>query len=161
MEYRVLGPLAVLADGQPIDIGSARQRVVLAVLLLEANRVVSRDRLVDALWDRHPPATASSQIHICVSALRRKLAAYGAPDVIETVPPGYLIRIDDHALDAREFELLVASGRAAAADGRPHDAVRHLLASLELWRGSAFAGLNSDLVQVAATRLNEERLGVL
>jgi DNA-binding SARP family transcriptional activator/tetratricopeptide (TPR) repeat protein len=161
LEYRVLGPLAVLADGKPIDIGSTRQRIVLAAMLLDANRVVSRDRLVDALWDRHPPATASSQIHICVSALRRKLAAHGAPDVIETVPPGYLIRVDDHALDAREFELLVASGRAAAADGRPHDAVRHLLASLELWRGPAFAGLKSDLVQVAATRLNEERLGVL
>ena len=135
MEYRVLGPLAVLAGGAPIDIGSTRQRIILAALLLDANRVVSRDRLVDALWDRHPPATASNQIHICVAALRRKLTAHGAPDVIETISPGYLIRVDDHALDAREFELLVANGRAAAADGRPHDAARHLLASLELWRG--------------------------
>jgi DNA-binding SARP family transcriptional activator/tetratricopeptide (TPR) repeat protein len=161
MEYRVLGPLAVLDDGKPVDIGSTRQRVVLAVLLMNANRVVSRDRLVDALWDRNPPSTANNQIQFCVSALRRKLAAHGAADVIETIPPGYLLRLGDHTLDAQEFELLVASGRAAAADGRPHDAVRHLIASLELWRGPAFVGVNSEIVQVAATRLNEDRLALI
>jgi DNA-binding SARP family transcriptional activator/predicted negative regulator of RcsB-dependent stress response len=161
MEYRVLGPLALLADGKPVDIGSTRQRVVLAVLLLNANRVVPRDRLVDALWDRNPPTTANSQIQFCVSALRRKLAEHGAADVIATIPPGYLLRVADHTLDAQEFELLVASGRAAAADGRPHDAVRHLLASLELWRGPAFAGVNSEIVQVEATRLDEDRLAVI
>ncbi len=161
MEYRVLGPLALLADSKPVDIGSTRQRVVLAVLLLNADRVVSRDRLVDALWDRNAPATANSQIQFCVSALRRKLAAHGAADVIATTPPGYLLRLGDHTLDAQEFELLVESGRAAAADGRPHEAVRHLLAALEVWRGPALAGVNSEIVQVAAIRLNEDRLAVI
>ena len=137
IDYLVLGSLAVLADDEPVDIGSTRQRVVLAVLLLDANRVVSRDRLVDALWDHNPPATARSQIHICVSALRRKLAAHGAPDIIETAPPGYLIRVDDRALDVRKFEALVASGRAATAAGRPHEAAHYLAAALELWRAGA------------------------
>jgi DNA-binding SARP family transcriptional activator/predicted negative regulator of RcsB-dependent stress response len=161
MEYRVLGPLEVLAGGEPVDIGSSRQRVVLAALLLDANRVVSLDRIVDALWDNDPPVTARSQVQICVSALRRKLTAAGAAEGIVTCPPGYLIRVPERSLDAQEWELLVTDGRAAAAEGRLPDAARYLRTALGLWRGPALGGVGSTVIGVTATRLNENRLAVL
>ena len=71
MEYRVLVPLEARREGTAVPIRGARQRTVLALLLLEADRIVPTDRLVDGVWDEDPPATSRSQIHICISSLRR------------------------------------------------------------------------------------------
>lgn len=161
MEYRLLGPLDVIEDGRSLDIGGPRQQIVLAMLLLEANHVVSVSRLVAALWDDRPPATARSQVQICVSALRRGLAAVGVTDAIVTRPPGYVLRVTDDDLDIRRFERLAMSGRAAAAEHRVEDAARDLRAGLALWHGPAAAGVDSRIVQIAATRLNEGRLAAL
>src|SRR6266480_2862940 len=70
MEFRILGPLEVLSDGQALDLGGQKQRALLALLLLEANRPVSRDRLIDALWEEEPTATAQKAIQVYVSQLR-------------------------------------------------------------------------------------------
>jgi DNA-binding SARP family transcriptional activator len=161
VEFRVLGPVEVIIDGTLLSITSARQEIVLAVLLLEANRVVSVSRLVDALWDEAPPPTAKSQVQISVSALRRALAHRERGPVIVTRPPGYLIEVPEEALDVRRFELLAGSGMTAAAEQRIFEAARELRCALDLWRGPAAMGVDSRIVQVAATRLNERRLAVL
>jgi DNA-binding SARP family transcriptional activator len=160
MEFRLLGALEISASGTLLQLNSPRQRIVLTVLLLEANRVVPLERLVAALWDDKPPVTAKNQVQTCISALRHQLAGAGAATVISTRAPGYLIRIPDGALDIVNFRQLVSQGRATA-DQQPEEAVRQLRAALALWRGPAAVGIESRVVQSIATRLNEEHLGML
>jgi DNA-binding SARP family transcriptional activator/tetratricopeptide (TPR) repeat protein len=161
MEYRLLGPLEIVAGDHNLQISSARQRTVLAMLLLQANKVVPVGQLVDAVWDDNPPATAKSQIHTCISGLRGQLASAGAARVIVTRPVGYAMTVPDGGLDIANFEQLARRGRAAAADNRAEEAVPDLRAALGLWRGPAGSDVESKLVQVAAVRLNERRLSVL
>jgi DNA-binding SARP family transcriptional activator len=161
MEFRLLGPVEVVLDDEPVGIAAARQEIVLTMLLLEANRVVSVSRLVDALWDEEPPLTAKSQVQISVSALRRLLARPDDSSVITTRSPGYLIRVPDEALDLRRFELLAARGASFAAEQQNAEAVQQHRAALGLWRGPAAMGVESRVVQSAAVRLNESRLAVL
>ena len=84
MEFRILGPLEVLSDGQAVDLGGAKQRALLAVLLLYANHVVSRDRLIDALWEDDPPETAAKALQVYVSQLRKLLGK----ERLQTKAPG-------------------------------------------------------------------------
>src|SRR5689334_20648732 len=98
MRYTVLGPLEVLGDQGIVPLAAARHRVVLAVLLLESNRVVPVGRLVDAVWADAPPPTARGQIQICVSAIRRALAEAGLGEPLETRAPGYLFRVAEDDL---------------------------------------------------------------
>lgn len=161
MEYQLLGSLEVIAADRNLRISSPRQRIVLAMLLLQANKVVSVRQLVDAVWDDNPPVTAKSQIHTCISGLRGQLASAGAARVIVTRPVGYAMTVPDGGLDIANFEQLVSRGRAAAAANRAEEAVPDLRAALALWRGPAGSDVESKLVQVAAVRLNERRLSVL
>lgn len=160
-EFRLLGPLEVVADGRLVEIGSARQRIVLSMLLLQANHVVPLNRLVDAVWADTPPSTSKSQIQACVSALRRQLRGIGAGCEIATRSVGYAIEVPDQALDIGRFQCLASRGRAAAAEQRTEDAVRDLRAALALWHGPAADGVDSKLVQSVATRLNETRISLL
>ena len=100
MEFRILGPLEVLEEGRPVALGGAKQRALLAVLLLHANEVVSRDRLIDELWGGEPPDTAHTALQVHVSQLRKLLGR----DTIVTQTPGYLIRVSDGELDLHRFE---------------------------------------------------------
>ncbi|HTT52195.1 MAG TPA: BTAD domain-containing putative transcriptional regulator [Streptosporangiaceae bacterium] len=161
MRFALLGPLEVSIEGKRLELGSNRQRVVLAMLLLHAGRVVPVSRLVDALWDGEPPATATGQVQTCVSALRRQLRDLGADGLVSTSSLGYAIAVPDGSLDITNFERLAEAGRAAAAEQRAEDAARELRAALALWRGPAAADIQSGLVQAAAIRLNEDHLGVL
>ncbi len=160
-EFRLLGPLGVRIDGRVVDIGAARTQVVLAMLLLETNRIVPVGRLIEALWDEAPPLTAKAQIQTCVSVLRRRLADRTGSSVIETHPAGYLIRVPDESVDVHRFSVLAAGGASAATAGRREEAVRHLRDALALWQGPAAVGVESRVVQMAATRLDEDRLAVL
>ena len=135
MEYQLLGSLEVIAADRNLRISSPRQRIVLAMLLLQANKVVSVRQLVDAVWDDNPPVTAKSQIHTCISGLRGQLASAGAARVIVTRPVGYAMTVPDGGLDIANFEQLVSRGRAAAAANRAEEAVPDLRAALALWRG--------------------------
>lgn len=161
MKFRILGPLEVGGPNETIDIGGPRQQVVLAMLLLEANRVVPTSRLIDAVWGDNPPPTARSQIQICVSGLRRALAKVVTDEGIITRAPGYLLRIEESELDAKRFEQLANEGMTAASEHRIEYAVQRLREGLALWRGTPLEGLRSDLVAMGATRLNERRLSVL
>src|SRR5215207_3623960 len=115
MDFRILGPLEVEADGQVLPIGSRQPRALLTVLLLAANHVVSRDRLMEALWGDEPPERATNALQVYVSQLRKALGA----DVIGTQPRGYVVHVADGELDLERFESLVAGSRrsepAAAA----------------------------------------------
>lgn len=161
MRFALLGTLEAEIEGKHLDLGSNRQRVVLAMLLLNAGRVVPFSRLVDALWDSEPPATATGQVQTCVSALRRQLRDRGAGGLVSTSSLGYCIDVPEGSLDIANFERLAERGRTAAAEHRTEDAARDLRAALALWRGPAAADVQSGLVQAAATRLNEEYLGLL
>lgn len=152
--FGILGPLEVLGDGRPVALGGPQQRGLLAVLLLDANRVVSRDRLVSELWGDDPPATARSLLHGCVAGLRRAL-----PDGrrLVTRSPGYLLRCAPGELDADRFEELVSSAGASP----PQAAADTLRAALALWRGPALHDLSLEACRGAAARLDERRLVVL
>src|SRR5215510_9501089 len=106
--FKILGPLQVCAGGhQDFTITPGRQHIVLGVLLLEANRVVSIDHLIDAIWDDDPPATARTQVQICVSRLRNRLVEAGC-EAIVTRAPGYLMPVRPGQLDAQLFAALAA-----------------------------------------------------
>jgi DNA-binding SARP family transcriptional activator len=160
MLYRILGPLEVARDAEPLPL-APRQRVVLSMLLLEPNRVVTVDRLVDAVWDAAPPSTAKEQIRICVSSIRRRLNAGGMPNTIVTRPPGYFIQCTEENLDLLAFESLVSSSRAEAARHRHAEAVSAFRRALALWRGTPLSGMNSQLIKSISATLDGRRLAVV
>lgn len=167
MRFRVLGPLAVAADPGGPDPGpdagetvitAARDRIVLALLLLRPNRVVDVDQLIDAVWDDKPPVTARGQLQTCVSRLRRAFAGLGLPeDAIVTDPAGYLLRVPPDELDSEVFARLAGKAGEAAAAGRWDEARELLRSALDLWRGPALAGMGSRLVRQVAAALDEQR----
>ena len=153
MEFRILGPLEVLENGHQVPLGGSKQRALLASLLLHANEVVSRDRLIDELWGASPPATAPTALQVYVSQLRKALGR----DLILTQPPGYLIRVSDGELDLHRFERLVATARAE----EPAQAARLLREGLALWRGAPLAELGDSFARAERARLEEQRLAAL
>lgn len=162
MEFHVLGPLEVLrSNGEAVDLGGPRQQIVLAMLLLESPYVVSVDRLVDAVWPDAPPATARSQIQICVSSLRQRLDSAGRAAAITTRRPGYLLDAGSAEFDRRSFDLEVTRAREHVDGDRLSDAAELLRTALARWRGTALAGVDSGAVRDAATHLEEERARVV
>src|SRR6266480_6468292 len=122
-EFRILGPLEV-ADGEEVlPLTGQKQRALLALLLLDANRVVSTDRLVDALWGEQPPRTAATSLQNFVSQLRKLLG----PDLIATKPPGYLIRIEPSQLDLNRVQTLWNEAKTVSAS-EPGPKLRDALA---------------------------------
>jgi predicted ATPase/DNA-binding SARP family transcriptional activator len=155
LEVRILGPLEVLRDGVALEIGPRRHRALLALLLLNANRVVSADRLIEELWAGRPPAGAAKTLRSYVSRLR---AAVG-DEVVRSRAPGYLVEIDPDQLDARRFERLLDEGRKARARGDAAEAAACLREGLALWHGGALADLADEpFAGVEAGRLEELRL---
>ncbi|WP_410567364.1 BTAD domain-containing putative transcriptional regulator [Amycolatopsis sp. cmx-4-61] len=161
MGLRLLGPVELVLDGRSLDLGGPRQRVVLAVLGLNANRVVPVEQLIDAVWGTAPPSTARGQIQICISALRKLFGDAGRPDAITTRPPGYVLRLGADEVDSLRFASLVADSREQAERGKPADAAALLREALELWRGPALADIPSDPVRRSATVLEEQRLAAV
>jgi DNA-binding SARP family transcriptional activator len=144
MEFRILGPLEAISGERSLDLGGAKQRALLAVLLLNPNQVVSRDRLIDALWEESPPDTAQKALQVHVSRLRRLLGG----DRIVTRAPGYAIRVEQDELDAERFERLAGGGQLAEA--------------LALWRGPPLDDVaHTRFARQEIGRLEERRLTVL
>src|SRR5919198_1380617 len=153
-EFRILGPLEVSVDGEPLPLTGQKQRALLALLLLEANRVVSTDRLVDALWGDQPPRTAATSLQNFISQLRKLLG----PESLVTKPPGYLLRVEPDELDLERFRGLVDEARSEPPDAR----AAKLRKALELWRGPALADLGFEtFAQSEIGRLEELRLAVV
>jgi DNA-binding SARP family transcriptional activator len=159
IEFQVLGPLQVLRDGRAVPLGGVKQRGVLALLLLERNRVVPRDRLVDALWRDDPPPSAANSVQVYVSKLRKLLGDDGA---LDTQAPGYVLHVDSGAVDVDEFEGLVGEGKAALRSESFADAEACLARALALWRGPALADLAAEpFAQAEIARLEGLRLEAL
>jgi WD40 repeat protein/DNA-binding SARP family transcriptional activator len=163
LEFRILGPLAVAADGEPVSVGGPKQRALLAMLLLSANRVVSRDRLIGELFADLSPNSADHALRNQVSRLRKVLSATGAdPPRLVARSPGYLLRVEPGELDLEAFEGLVAQGHEALASGDPETATRALQAAEALWTGRALADLELDpFIRVEVDRLEELRLAAV
>jgi DNA-binding SARP family transcriptional activator/class 3 adenylate cyclase/tetratricopeptide (TPR) repeat protein len=144
MEFRVLGPLEVASAGGLLDLGGAKQRALLAMLLLDANSVVSTERLIEALWEDDPPETAQKALQVHVSGLRKVLGR----ERLLTREPGYLLRVGDDELDLARFERLRDEGRLAEA--------------LALWRGDPLSDFRlSRFAQSQIARLEDARLACL
>ena len=143
VSVRLLGPLEVERRGVPLALGGRAQRALLARLLLDANRTVAIDRLIEDLWGEHAPASAVKMVHVYVSKLRKLL-----PDgMLVTRAPGYSLEIDPEALDLVRFERLRQAGR-------PREA-------LALWRGPALAEFDEPFAVVESARLEELHLAAL
>ncbi|WP_187438022.1 AfsR/SARP family transcriptional regulator [Actinomadura decatromicini] len=160
MQFRILGPLRAGVRGRPVDLGGGRSRLVLAALLLEPDRPVPVERLVDAVWPDGPPASARTQIAIAVSGLRRAFrhADSGAGHVIETVRPGYRVPAEAGTIDALAAADEIAAARRDAAAGRLADAAGRFRAALARWDGPALAGLTGPHIEAGAARWDELRL---
>ncbi|MBD0347818.1 MAG: SIR2 family protein [Thermoleophilia bacterium] len=153
-DFRVLGALEVREHGRQVPLGGPRQRAVLALLLLNANRVVPTERLVDQLWGEQPPRTAITSLQNAIAQLRKALGA----DRLQTRSPGYLLRVDDGEFDLARFERLVRSAREADAAQR----ARTLREALDLWRGAPLADFAYEaFAQSEIGRLEELRLAAL
>jgi DNA-binding SARP family transcriptional activator len=154
MEFRILGPLELVEDGRRIDVAGGRQRALLALLLVHANDVVSNERLIDGLWGERPPPTAQKILQNAISQLRRSLG-----DAIVTRAPGYLLRADPAAIDARRFEALLEDGRRMLASGKPEEASATLREALALWRGRPLEEFAYEpFAETEIARLEELRL---
>ena len=158
MRFRLLGQVEVAYGGRSSVIERPRQRAVLAYLLLSANRLVSTDALIDAVWGGAAPATARTQIQADISAIRRVFRLIDAPDVVRTERVGYRIVVEPGQLDLDEFADLIERARTALASGDADEAARVLGHALGLWRGPALADVAADYVEAARTGLEERRL---
>ena len=162
IDYRILGPLEVSADGRVIEIGGPKLRALLAIMLLRANESVPRDVLVHELWGEQPPAGARGSLDVYVSRLRKALDAAANETVVVTRPSAYCLQVTEGQLDARRFERLVEQGRSALAANAPGPAAANLRAALQLWRGNALGDLSCEpFAQVEIGRLEELRLGAV
>ncbi len=163
IEYRVLGPIEVRKEGCIVALGGPHLRNLLAMLLVDAGRVVAVDRLIDGLWGETPPKTALTALHGLVSRLRRALTSGdGQPSPLVSRPPGYVLEVAPAHLDLHEFERLVEAGRRAMARGDAAESVAHLGAAQSLWSGPALGGVTADvLTWTEVPRLEELRVAVL
>ncbi|MEV7171935.1 BTAD domain-containing putative transcriptional regulator [Streptomyces sp. NPDC093224] len=156
--FRLLGPLIVQTDDGPLRINGRRQATVLSMLVLYADRVVSVDTLVDAVWPDSPPATARNQIAICVATLRKTFKQAGVTDLLVTSPPGYLLAKGEHRVDVQEFLERAEKGRDAARRGRAEEACTLFEEALSIWRGSALDETPGSRLEAEAVRLEQMRL---
>lgn len=154
MQFGILGPLTVTSGDESIDLPSAEQRTLLAILLANANHVVSADRIADWLWGDAPPREPNKALHHHVSKLRERL---GSPAAIATAPPGYVLRVASPDLDTLRFDTLAESARNLAADD-PKRAAALLDEALALWRGPILSEFqDSHFARKATTHYNEKR----
>ena len=166
MEFGILGPLEVRDGDQVVRLGIRQQRALLALLLLNANETLPRDRLVDALWGEEPPRTAVKALQGHVSTLRSLLepdrASGSAGRVLITRGDGYELKVDDGQLDVGRFHALHRDGRSALECGRPDAASALLREALALWRGAPLAEFAYEaFAQGDIARLEELRLSAL
>jgi SARP family transcriptional regulator, regulator of embCAB operon len=159
--FGVLGPLLVTAHGVRVPLGAAKQRAVLAVLVINRNRPVSVDSLIDAVWGEDPVPAARTSIQSHISILRRLLHGAGADPyaVLASAPPGYQLSVADADCDVGRFTAEKAAGIRAAAAGQFEDASNHLHAALREWRGPVLDDLRDyPFVDAYAAMLLEEKV---
>ena len=157
MEFRVLGPLEVADGGRPLPVGGARERALLALLLIHAGEVVAADRLIEELWGGDIPANPANALQVVVSRVRKALETPGSPGRLVTRKPGYLLDVRPDEVDAGRFEQLLQEARQAGSAEMPRT-LSLLEQALGLWRGPALAEFTADgFARDEISRLEEER----
>ena len=157
MYFAVLGPLEVRRDGRSLSLGGPKQRAILAMLLLEANRPLSKERLTDGVWGEQPPSSASETLDAYIYRLRKLLG----PDRLTRRPGGYLLRLEADELDLIVFEELVSQAEQQLLIN-PAAAAAKLRQALGLWRGAALADLSYEPFAAGLTdQLEELRLAAV
>jgi DNA-binding SARP family transcriptional activator/ABC-type branched-subunit amino acid transport system substrate-binding protein len=158
VDYRLLGPLEVRDDGRPVALGAAKERALLALLLLHRGEVVSSERLIDGLWGEHPPATAAKSLQVHVSHLRKALGA----GPIVTHGHGYVLEAAPDEVDVDRFECAAEAGRRLFAAGDAERAAAKLGEALQMWRGPPLADFAYEpFAETEAARLAELRIAAL
>ncbi|MFC9181023.1 BTAD domain-containing putative transcriptional regulator [Streptomyces globisporus] len=160
VEFQVLGPLQVRADGSRVPLPGARRQRLLAGLLTAANSLVPMGRLIEAVFEDEPPGTAVKQVQNSVSVLRERLND-SERRLIVTEESGYRICVRENELDSLQFTTRLADSRRHAAEGGLERAISVIRSALDLWRGPALDGLGSAALSGPAARLEEQRLGAL
>jgi len=154
MDFRILGPLEVCTEAGLLPLGGAKQRALLAILILHANEVVSAERLLDDLWGERQPASGAKALHVYVSQLRKVIG----DDRVLTRPPGYALHVDPEELDVTRFQRL----REQAETAEPHEAAAILREAISLWRGTPLADVAYEsFAQSEIARLEELRTSTL
>jgi DNA-binding SARP family transcriptional activator len=165
LRFGVLGPLRVWRDETVVDLGPVQQRVVLAVLVLQAGRPVGRQQMINAVWGEATPRNAVNLVQRHVSGLRRALEperpGHTPSGLLAWTEAGYLLTVPKGALDLDVFESELSRARAARAAGQLREAAEALHSALELWRGPVCDGLSSPFLDAQADRLDESRISVL
>ncbi|MER5220766.1 AfsR/SARP family transcriptional regulator [Streptomyces flaveus] len=166
VEFRLLGSVTLLADGRPVDLGPAKQRTVLAALLVDAGRPVAAETLIDRVWDDTPPSKAREVLYAHIARIRRALATVGgegrgrgqgeAPEVLRD-SGGYVLRTDPNSVDLHRFRALTRQARTAS--GPEEKQATRLREALDLWHGTALAGLPGSWASRVRDGLEQQRLG--
>jgi DNA-binding SARP family transcriptional activator/tetratricopeptide (TPR) repeat protein len=158
LEFCLLGPVVVRRGGVPVPVPRGRQRAVLALLLLNAGRVVSVAEIAETLWGAAPLPSASATVRNYIKRLRRLLEHADQARIL-TLPPGYVIRVDPAELDVARFEVLLEGARNAARGGSWEAAADQARQALALWRGEPLADVESEALALREVpRLAELRL---
>lgn len=158
IEFRLLGPFEVLIDGQRAELGGARPRAILAILLLHRGEVISNERIADELWGETPPDTATKTVQVYVSRLRKELGE----GRLVTRGAGYALEVGPDDVDVDTFERLGQEGHEALNRGDAATAAACLRDALECWRGEPLSDFAYEIfAQNAIARLEELRLAVL
>ncbi len=158
MDFRLLGPLEVRDGDREVRVRGGKQRALLALLLVNANRTLAIDRIVDDLWGADVPESAQKMVQIHVFKLRKVLP----PGILHTRPPGYSLQLAPDDIDLHRFEMLVASSRTDLEAGRAEEASAGFRAALALWRGPALAEFASEPFALGEeARLEEVRISAL
>ena len=165
LRFGVLGPLRAWRGDDAVELGPVQQRVVLAVLCLQANQPVGRDQMIDDVWGSAPPRNAVNLVQRHVSRLRQVLEpqrpGHAPSGVLVWTDAGYQLNVPPGALDLHVFDSEVRRARAAQAAGRLREAAEALHAALRLWRGPVCSGLSSPYLDAQRDRLAESRTGVI
>ncbi len=161
LEYRVLGPLEVVRGSERVALGPARQRAVLAMLVLRHGQVVSSDSIVEGIWGDDPPPSARAVVQVHVSNLRKMLAEAGRADALVTRAPGYALELTADTLDLDRFRQLASAARSAAAGSDAANASHLSRAALVLWRGEPLADLDEPFAAVERAALQELHIATL
>jgi DNA-binding SARP family transcriptional activator/streptogramin lyase len=157
LQFRLLGRVEAVRDGERVDIGTRKQRAVLALLLLNANRVVSTERLIDELWGGSPPESARSALQVYIAGLRKALGRDSR--ILRTTPPGYVLEVERGAVDLERFAELRDEAWAAAG---PEQRAALLRDALSLWRDEPLADLVTEpFASAAVPQLEQLRLEAL
>lgn len=160
-EFGVLGPLQIRVDGEPVALGTPKQRAVLAMLVINRNRPVATESLIEAAWEQFPPPDPRASLHSYVSNLRKLLAGIGVDSrtALASAPPGYRLTVPESDCDIGRFALGKTAGVQAAATGKFEQASQYLSAALAEWRGPVLEDLRDfQFVDAFATALVEDKM---